>query len=474
MRHIIFIITAFFLFSTTAVEAQLFKQYKLGYSTTAVGVSRLMPSFNSDVNIDGGWNAFFLRNGIFEFQFGEGDFTLGQPGETNFSNGEGQFLALGVVVPLHKATVIQRTNYWKGVHVVPLLGVHYTTQTMKLANGSNTGQAGVNFAPALAIQFPLGMIDLRLNNSFYFGGKERMSQFRKPGYLFTPSISFQIDGLFEMLGGRKTATGEYQTTWRELESIETEEEEFSNYKTKTTRMTYKYKSDSGTSFRKLIGAFWYISPYFSKGLSGTPTYDSENSTISIPKGNGMGVSIGGRYKFFMADIGVERNEGFYAIRDPEFIKELEGFESTFPLVEGAFSALEIRGKVGFDFISAIGNIVTPRQTRSLKSKDWAWTKFMRFNAGVSGGFSLPGDTDVHTINGGQLLDDFFTDNPSLVRDAKTDIRENKTAFTIGLFMDFELGPISIGYDWHGNHDFGWRSAFRVGYLVPINLMFRKK
>lgn len=436
-----------------------------GYSSTAVGVGKVFPKFKSEVNTSS-WNNFLLRNGIFELQFAEGDYTFGQLGDENFESDKGQFFAIGVVIPLHRYTLLQRKRYWKGIHVTPLIGVHYSTQVM-----GSVGQAGVNISPALSIQFPLGMIDLKLNNGFYFGNKDQMKKYRGGGYLFTPSIGIQLDGMFERLGGQSVSSGTFQTTWRVLESEEVEyDDDNTNFRLKTTRRNYSYRSAAGRTGRKVQKAFWYLSGSYNQSKSSMLTgYDDKEKAVRlIPDGNGWGVSVGGRYRDFMADIALERNSGFYALRDPEHIDQLEGFASTYPLVEGEFSALEIRGKIGFDIVSAIGQIVAKRQVAKLKNLDFPWVKFMRFNVGLSGGLALPGETKMLTPNGDQLLDDFFIANPEVERNEFTDITLNNAAWTIGLFANWEMGPISLGWDWHGHQEFGWRTSVGIRYMIPLN------
>ncbi len=436
-----------------------------GYSSTAVGVGKVFPNFKSEVDAKP-WTNIVLRNGIFEFQFAEGDYTYGQEGEGDYESDKGQLFSIGVVIPLHRQTIVQRKRYWQGMHIVPLIGLQYSTQSM-----GDVSQAGVNIAPALSIQFPLVMIDLKLNNGIYFGKKEEMSKYRGGRYLFTPSIGIQLDGMFERLGGSTVNSGEFHSTWRVLESEEVEyDDNYTNFRLKTTRRNYSYRSSSGKSGRKIQRAFWYLSGMYNQArpalLLGYD--DDEKSARLIPDGAGFGISVGGRYRDFMVDLGVEQNAGFYAVRDPKHIKELEGYESTYPLVEGEFRALEIRGKIGFDIVSAVGHIVAKRQVAKLKDLDFPWVKFMRFNVGLSGGFALPGNTKMLTENGEALLDDFFTKNPEVERNELTDIMKNNAAWTIGLFMNWELGPISVSFDWHGHHEFGWRTGVGVRYMIPLN------
>ena len=436
-----------------------------GYSSTGVGVGKVYPAFKSEVNTNP-WNNFILRNGIFEVQFAEGNYTYGQIGDENYESDKGQLFSIGAIIPLHRYRILQRKGYWRGFHVVPMMGVHYSTQVM-----GDVGQAGFNLAPGLSIQFPLGMIDIKLKNGFYFNNKDKMEKYRGGGYLFTPSIGIQLDGMFERLGGSSVSAGEFQTTWRVLESEEVEyDDDYTNFRLKTTRRNYSYRSSSGGTSRKVQKAFWYLSGAYNKGRSSLLFgYDDKEKAVRlIPDGSGWGLSVGGRWRDFMIDLGVERNSGFYAVRDPKFISELEDFASAFPLVEGEFNALEIRGKIGFDIVSAIGQIVAKRQVRKLKDLDFPWVKFMRFNVGLSGGLGLPGKTKMLTSNGEQLLDDFFTANPEVERNELTDIMQNNAAWTIGLFMNWEMGPISVGWDWHGHHEFGWRTGVGIRYMLPLN------
>ncbi len=461
MKNIIIILT--FLTAYSFSHAQIGLTY--GYSSTAVGVGKVFPKFKSEVNTKP-WNNFILRNGIFEIQFAEGNFTYGQVDDADYESDKGQLFSIGVIIPLHRFTLVQRKKYWSGIHVTPMFGVHYSTQVM-----GDVGQAGFNLAPGLSVQFPLGMIDLKLNNGFYFGNKEEMKKYRGGGYLFTPSIGIQLDGMFERLGGSSVSSGAFQTTWRVLESEEVEyDDDNTNFRLKTTRRNYSYRSASGKSSRKVQRAFWYLSGSYNKSRSSLLTgYDDKEKAVRlIPDGNGWGVSVGGRWRDFMIDAALERNSGFYALRDPKHISELEGFASTYPLVEGEFSALEIRGKIGFDIVSAIGQIVAKRQVRKLKNLDFPWVKFMRFNVGLSGGLGLPGKTNMLTPNGDQLLDDFFTANPEVERNELTDITKNNAAWTIGLFANWEMGPISLGWDWHGHQEFGWRTGVGIRYMIPLN------
>jgi len=465
------LILLFTLFFSSSIHSQIGLAY--GYSSTGVGVGKIFPAFNSDVKVNG-WNNFLLRNGIFELSFAQGEFTFGKSGETGFIADKGSLFNIGVVIPIHHITLLQRKKYWSGIHMTPLMSVHYSTQSMGEINGVNVGQWGINLAPGLSFQFPLGMIDLKLNNGIYFGkedARNSISRYRNATFLFSPSITLQLDGMFERLGGQIVKSGEYQTTWRVLESEEVEyDDSNTNFRLKTTRRNYSYRSSSGTSTRKIQKAFWYLSGFYNIGRKDLLVGYNEKEKMErlIPEGNGFGGSFGGRYRDFMIDVGLERNEGFYALRNPELIEELQNVVSNYPLVEGEFSAMEVRGKIGFDVISAIGHIVAKRQVKKLKSIGWPWVKFMRWNVGLSGGYSIPGQTKLLTSNGDQILDDFFTTHPEIERNAQTSILENKSAWTIGLFMNWEMGPISIGWDWHGHNDFGWRTGIGLRYMLPLN------
>jgi len=230
-----------------------------GYSSTSAGVGLSFPSLKKEVT-SGPWTTFILRNGIFEFSYAESQFTYGESGTDAYQEDKGVIFQAGMVLPLHNLTILQRKSYWKGIHITPLVGLHYTTQTMGRWDGIAAGQSGINLATAILVQFPLGMIDLRLSSSYYFGNdrlKTVMDRYRNANYMFTPSITFQLDGMFEKLGGSIVESGEYTTTWRSLESEEVEYDEYGNFKLKTTRRKYKYNTSSGKSSKKLQKAFWW-------------------------------------------------------------------------------------------------------------------------------------------------------------------------------------------------------------------------
>ena len=471
MRLSIFLIGLFL--SLIAIESFAQKgTLRYGYSSSAMGLGKGMPSFKKEVKSDA-WTFFHYRQRIFELQVGWGDFTFLEPGDANYVSDDGIIFNAGFNIPLHKFTLKQRQNYLRGVHITPLMGIHYSTQSMGGISGKKLGQAGINLAPALAIQFPFGMIDLRVNNSFYFGGKSatEMANYRAKNYMFTPSITLQLDGLFELLGGEVTAAGDYSYNYTILAGEEVEYEEYSTFKTKTTRRKYETYNSSGISYVSTQRAFWYVSGKISKGLA-VFNY-GETATPLYSPGTGFGFGVGGRYKGFMGDVSFEKNNGFYAIRDPKLIDELEGFGGDYPLVEGRFNATEIRGKAGFDIFTLITGILMPKRRLALKNKSGNWVKFSRVHGGVSGGFGLPGKTTLYTPEGEAKLDAFFTSHPEIVRSKATDLTmAGGFTWNIGLFLNLEMGPISVEYDWHGNHNYGWRSSIGLTYLVPLQELLR--
>lgn len=471
MKNIILSTLLLFLLSPIFLSAQIQNGFlSPGYASTGVGLGKYFPGFKKAVDTKA-WTAFSLKSRLLEVEYAWGDFTYGEIGTEDYVSDGGTLMNLGINIPFHKWTPLRRKNYWTGLQVVPSLGVHYSFQTMGRTNGNNIRQHGINLAPGLSFQLPAVMFDIKLNTGLYFGGndvvKTQMDKYRG-ALLFSPSIGIKIDGLYEHLGGRVSKAGSYYYTYKVLTDYESEVDD---YGYRTTREYFDIYESSGDKYVTVQKAFWYLSASWNKGSDLVMQYSDERETRNIPTGNGWGLGLGGRWKGLMADVSLERNASFYAIRDPEFIKELEGMSKEFPLVEGYFSALEIRGKVGFDILSAIGGIVAPQRARAMKNLDGHWVKFTRLNGGVSGGYAIPGKTKMITDEGDALLDEFFASHPDIERNYKTDIQDNKTAWVIGLFLNWEMGPISFEFDWHGNHDFGWRSSFGVRYMIPMNVLF---
>jgi len=115
----------------------------------------------------------------------------------------------------------------------------------------------------------------------------------------------------------------------------------------------------------------------------------------------------------------------------------------------------------------------PKRRLGLKNRTGNWVKFSRVHGGLSGGFGVPGKTTLYTPEGEAKLDAFFTNHPEVVRSKETDLMmTGGFTWNIGLFLNLEMGPISIEYDWHGNHNYGWRSSVGLTYMVPLQEFLR--
>ncbi|MFK7972174.1 MAG: hypothetical protein AB8F95_17525 [Bacteroidia bacterium] len=440
---------------------------RFGYSSTAVGLGQVNPGFSAEVQAKP-WTLFHLKNRYLDFQYAWGDFHYAGANNDTLTS-EGTLMQAGFVVPLHSLTLLQRKHYLKGLHITPFAGLQWSLQTMRRRNGKFLGQHGINIPAGLSVQFPFGMLDLRMNTGIYFGKpSEELSRYRS-NILFTPSWTLQLDGLFEMLGGKVTKGGDYYHTHTYLKSRD--RKYIGSGKVEETS-TYETTSYSGNTYFNILPGFWYLSGKYSWGNSISPAFDEGEILPAYQPGNGTGVGIGGRYKGFMIDVSMEKNNGFIATRDPKYLEALKPYASSFPVVQGTFNATEIRGKAGFDLAKALTNIIMPHRNRTLRNMRRSYANFSRLHGGLSWGVGMPGEVRMLTEGGGAQLDEFFAQNISLNQDHSNDIRQTRTATTIGLFLNWEFGPVSLEFDWHGNHDFGWRSSYSVSYLVPINLLFK--
>jgi len=147
---------------------------------------------------------------------------------------------------------------------------------------------------------------------------------------------------------------------------------------------------------------------------------------------------------------------------------LKGSAEDYPFVEGSFNALEVRGKIGVDAILAVQNVIAKKRILKLNKLTWPWTTFLRYNLGLSGGYAIPSKTNIRTAQGDQLLDQFFANNPDIESNSRTDIRKNRAGYTVGFFMNWEMGPFAVEFDWHGYNGFGWRTGVGLKYMIPMN------
>jgi hypothetical protein len=434
-----------------------FNPLRLGFSSFSAGYTTMTPSFKPEVSTER-WHGVHFRGRILEFMFTQGGMTYQDDSHPDYHTGKGSMMNLGINIPFHRLSIVRRKDYFKGIHITPILGVHYATAT---AMHTRKTQGGLNVAPGLNIQLPFVVADLRLNTSMYFGEKEHFSTYRG-NLVFTPSLSLQFDGLFEVLGGRSAQSGTFDYTYRVLEDIETSYNE--DRTIKTEKQTYGNYASHSKTFMTIQRAFWYVKPAFGVGLKTMPNDISE----TYQPGNAKSLSVGGRWMYFMGDVGIEQTNGYFASRDPKFIEELADYADTYPKdLTGSFNGLELRGKVGLDLVSLVQGVIMPKSMRGAKSFGYKWAKFVRIQGGVSGGILIPGKMNFADPEAPQKLDAYFAANPDLPRNKQTDLGQIGTGTTIGLFTNIEFGAASFEFDWHGNHDLGWHTSFRVGYLIPI-------
>ncbi|MEM7372603.1 MAG: hypothetical protein AAF587_28540 [Bacteroidota bacterium] len=434
-----------------------FNSLKLGFSSFSAGYTSMMPSFHPEVNTDR-WQGVHMRGRIFEFMFTQGAMQYQEEGHPDFQSGKGSMTHLGINIPLHRLSLIRRKTYIGGIHLAPIVGIHYSIASVMRPGIS---QHGINLSPGINLQLPFVVLDARLNTAMYFGRKEEVSPYRG-NVLLTPSLSLQFDGLFEVLGGRAAESGTFDYTYQVLEDIETSYNADRTIKTETH--TYQKFAGHTRTFMTIQRAFWYIKPSFGVGLTAMPYEVSE----AYQAGNVKSISLGGRWMYFMGDLGLEHGKGYFASRDPQYIEELQPFADSYPsTLSGKFNGLELRGKAGLDFIALVQGIIMPRSMQGAKSFGYKWTKFIRWQGGVSGGFLFPGQLQFEDSEASELLDSYFAAHPALPSTRRTDIRKTGPGATFGLFTHVEFGAASFEFDWHGNHHLGWHSSFRIGYLIPL-------
>ena len=403
-----------------------------GFARWSAGYSIILPSYN-DVTVDEAMTGIHFRVRNFELSSNAGMVTLQREGQSDTSGTSSAF-NIGWNTPLSFWSMGERNRGINGYLIQPIVGVHLGTQ--KLLDAASFS---FQLSPGIHVQGPYGLVDLRLNMAYNFGGDEELDGYESlSGLKIGPAISFELDGLYEIWDPETIITG---TTTHNTDVV-----------------GGGYISHTLDRYSSNVGPFWAVSPTISMGRK-----SAEGSFLA-------GIGVSGRLGAFMGDVMLDF--GSLSFADAQYPDDFAG-----TVVEGQFAgsvgATRAMLRVGLDPVYFTQAVLFPK---SLSNIEGLWhTKMVRTYIGVKYGKVLTGDVEFESETAAQDLVALFTDNPSLEATPQSDPRLIEGGTALGAFATIEVGSIAFNWEITGNIEnlgVAGHSTTSIIYLLPLSRILK--
>lgn len=417
---------------------QLYKNTQ-GFAKISAGVGIMTPLTNSDYSAKN-FQGFHLRGNMFEMSYFAGETSLNDISVED-SVYASTYYSLGLNIPIPKPKLGNRIAGIKGFLIQPIVGLHYGGSRMM---GVKTNH--INLSPGFTFQIPYALVDIRLNTAYRWSKGNYTHNNLIEGVCFTPTITFEFDGLDAIWDSKIVKTGKHTSNYKSSTYIG------GGYSLVSTssRTTDFYMSD--------VGPFFAIKPYYESG-----------QFVGNKKLKAYGLSFAGRYGAMMFDAGFDF--GGYKLPEPggnDFGGDIA--ENIPEDTEGKVNAFDSYIKLGLDPLSLIQMVFFG--TTQAKAKK-GHTKNLRFYTGLGVGYMMAGEAKfLNPQKANNSLNAFFNSNPDLERNVTTDPSIIESSMSLTAFFQAELASISVFWQFKGGKA-GMRNSFGVAYIIPYNRVIKK-
>jgi len=421
-----------------SIYPQLYKKAE-GFAKISAGVGMMMPVTRAEYSAKK-FQGAHLRINMFEMSYFAGESYL------NNSNTEDSVYAsinynIGLNIPIPKPKIGKRIAGIKGILIQPIVGLHFGGGSIL---GVKTNH--INLSPGFTFQIPYALVDVRLNTAYRWSKGDYTHNSLVEGICFTPSITFEFDGLDAIWDSKIVKTGKFTSSYRSSTSIGGGWSIVST----TGRTSDFYMSD--------VRPFFALKPYYEIG-----------QIVGSQRLKAFGLSFAGRYGAMMFDAGFDF--GGYELHEPGgngFDGEIS--ESVLHDTKGKANALDSYIKLGLDPLSLIQ--MTFFGTTQAEAKK-GLTKNLRLYGGLGVGYMMAGKaTFINPQKAASSLDNFFAANPDLERNVDTDPSMIESSMSLTVFFQVELASISVFWQMKGGK-VGMRNSFGVAYIIPYNRVIKK-
>ncbi len=404
-------------------------QYKNspGFAKISGGYGLSVPAFKN-TTLDGPWTGIHFRYKWFETSYFTGAAEY-ERDELPDTTADGGIFSVGWNIPVSYLKFGNRELGVWGILIQPIIGIHYSMYTL----GGSASAASLS--PGLTFQFPYVIVDARMNMGYTFTtDKGHEAAKNVEGFMLTPEITFQLDGLFDLWNPKIVKTGRSSTTSRSGTYI-------------ITRTSDDFSSD--------VRPFWAITPRMLTGIG-----------PCIGTGIG-GIGFSGRAGALMADASIDF--GSLTVLTKEFPEEYNINTSEEQFNGQVFASRFFIG-AGFSPIYLFKAVFRPRSLSKVEGAKL--TPMFRNYLGVRFGYSLVGDVKFDRSEAGDELDVIYQNHPDLEK--VYDAREMEAGVLFSLFYTIELASISLSWEVAVSPSAALASqqTFGLTYLLPYKRLMK--
>lgn len=431
-----------------------------GYAQVTGGLLMERPKFGDFYERQGAWSGAVIRNRWFEIQVTGGEY-FDVEAETTKS---GNRTYMGMHLPvLHKYAKGFRPMGMKGHLIQAFFAGGYSSFRLN----ENTGT--LHLSPGISFQLPYVLAEFRINVAYVINENE-IKGFH--GLNIYPSLSFQLDGLLELFNPELVEGGtgilpQYSNVWHEYDK-------YYDSKSGDTYSVGYYKNEitgwsTYTAYANDVKPFFALTPYTKFGVNSS----------SRNRSNVSGLGFGGRFGMFALDLlaGIGKQTCASGFQTPALSAHADSIDLGYYNSEENF--LPFKGynaqstcfqpelRIGVDFFRMVVGLLFPRGYGHADIQNA--TRFFRFHAGISGGYSIPiGSIKLQNQNNQLEFDEYLSSTGSPANHFN-DARQSTTGFVVSSYGSVELG--ALGFTWmrsfYENAPLANGRYYMASYHMPI-------